>query len=131
MVLMREGILASEGSMIYFLNESANLSYEKVLTDLVLRKQAELIVASSMTLKDGKFYFVNQDSKLVDISNLSVDATKQLLPKEFEKLSGILADSKLVKDISNDVTKEQFIDQLVNNGESKQYWHNITWISIG
>lgn len=130
MVLMREGILASEGSMIYFLNESANLSYEKVLTDLVLRKKAELIVASSMTLKDGKFYFVNQDSKLVDISNLPVDVMKQLLPKEIKKLSGILVDSKLVKDISNDVTKEQFIDQLVNNAESKQYWHNITWISI-
>lgn len=130
MVLMREGILASEGSMIYFLNESANLSYEKVLTDLVLRKKAKLIVASSMTLKDGKFYFVNQDSKLVDISNLPVDVMKQLLPKEIEKLSGILVDSKLVKDISNDVTKEQFIDQLVNNAESKQYWHNITWISI-
>lgn len=130
MVLMREGILASEGSMIYFLNESANLSYEKVLTDLVLRKRAELIVASSMTLKNGDFYFVSQDSELVDISNLSVNATKQLLPKEFEKLSGILADSKLVKDIPNDVTKEQFVDQLVNNAESKQYWRNITWISI-
>ena len=96
----------------------------------MLRKKAELIVASSMTLKDGKFYFVNQDSKLVDISNLPVDVMKQLLPKEIKKLSGILVDSKLVKDISNDVTKEQFIDQLVNNAESKQYWHNITWISI-
>ena len=68
--------------------------------------------------------------ELVDISNQLVNATKQLLPKEFEKLSGILADSKLVKDIPNDVTKEQFVDQLVNNAESKQYWRNITWISI-
>ncbi|WHS05945.1 glycosyltransferase [Ligilactobacillus salivarius] len=121
-VLCKKAIQKATGEYIMFVDPQDFLIDDKGLTklnDLIVKEEADLIVNSYMTLKQGRFLYKTEKNEILSYDRFQVLQLKEI---EFRNLSGALIKKELFNKINNyDLPAQLLLKRLAKEAEKILY----------
>lgn len=121
-VLRKKAIQKATGEYIMFVDPQDFLIDDKGLTklnDLIVKEEADLIVNSYMTLKQGRFLYKTEKNEILSYDRFQVLQLKEI---EFRNLSGALIKKELFNKINNyDLPAQLLLKHLAKEAEKILY----------
>lgn len=121
-VLRKKAIQKATGEYIMFVDPQDFLIDDKGLTklnDLIVKEEADLIVNSYMTLKQGRFLYKTEKNEILSYDRFQVLQLKEI---EFRNLSGALIKKELFNKINNyDLPAQLLLKYLAKEAEKILY----------
>ena len=121
-VLRKKAIQKATGEYIMFVDPQDFLIDDKGLTklnDLIVKEEADLIINSYMTLKQGRFLYKTEKNEILSYDRFQVLQLKEI---EFRNLSGALIKKELFNKINNyDLPAQLFLKYLAKEAEKILY----------